>query len=345
MVFTQFGDNSQNRDVISMMNRQDSWKLWREISNEEILPSNQENLCILKSSSLTGTEQQTNDAFSDKWGAYEESSEKEIWYQMQKDWYLRLYGFASEEEFGSFLKSKKIIFDAGCGLGYKAAWFAKLAPESLVVGIDYSEAVTIAAQNYLSYSNLLFAQGDIAEVPFREGRIDYVSCDQVIMHTQNPDETFRELVRITNPDCGEFACYFYAKKALPRELLDDHFRMACKDMSKDELWDMSKQLTVLGKNLSDLNVSVEVPDIPSLGLKGGTYDIQRFIYWNFLKCFWNEHLGEETSVVTNYDWYSPSNARRYSEKEVRDLVEANGLKIGYFHQEEACHSGRFLKAI
>ena len=48
MVFTKFGDNSQNRDVISMMNRQDSWKLWREISNEEILPSNQENLCILK---------------------------------------------------------------------------------------------------------------------------------------------------------------------------------------------------------------------------------------------------------------------------------------------------------
>ena len=155
---------------------------------------------------------------------------------------------------------------------------------------------------------------------------------------------FGNLFALPIQHCGEFACYFYAKKALPRELLDDHFRMACKDMSKDELWDMSKQLTVLGKNLSDLNVSVEVPDIPSLGLKGGTYDIQRFIYWNFLKCFWNEHLGEETSVVTNYDWYSPSNARRYSEKEVRDLVEANGLEIGYFHQEEACHSGRFFQS-
>ena len=141
-----------------------------------------------------------------------------------------------KKNLASSLKSK-IIFDAGCGLGYKAAWFAKLAPESLVVGIDYSEAVTIAAQNYLSYPNLLFAQGDIAEIPFRRGSIDYVSCDQVIMHTQNPDETFRELVRIANPDCGEFACYFYAKKALP-ESCDDHFRMTCKDMSKDELWDV-----------------------------------------------------------------------------------------------------------
>jgi len=320
-------------------------QIWNENSTVDFNTTFLDNLYSSQSSSNDLSQEQTNHVFGDKWGVYEESSEKEIWYQMQKDWYLQLYGFASEEEFGSFLKSKKIILDAGCGLGYKAAWFANLAPESLVIGVDFSEAVEIAAKNYANFNNLLFCRGDIASTSFLDGSIDYVSCDQVIMHTQNPDETFRELVRITNPNCGEFACYFYAKKALPRELLDDHFRMACKDMSKDELWDMSKQLTVLGKNLSDLNVSVEVPDIPSLGLKGGTYDIQRFIYWNFLKCFWNEHLGEETSIVTNYDWYSPSNARRYSEKEVRDLVEANGLEIGYFHQEEACHSGRFFKAI
>lgn len=48
------------------------------------------------------------------------------------------------------------------------------------------------------------------------------------------------------------------------------------------------------------------------------------IYWNFIKCFWNEELGYDTSVATNFDWYSPSNAKRYSE-------------------EEACYSGRFLK--
>jgi hypothetical protein len=163
------------------------------------------------------------------------------------------------------------------------------------------------------------------------------------MHTQNPDETFEELVRITNPVCGEFSCYFYAKKALPRELLDDHFRSACSNMSNDELWDMSKQLTTLGKNLSELGVSIDVPDIPALNIKGGSYDLQRFLYWNFLKCFWNEDLGQETSIVTNYDWYSPSNARRYSEQEVRNLVELNGLDFRFFHQEEACHSGRFFK--
>lgn len=112
-------------------------------------------------------------------------------------------------------------------------------------------------------------------------------------------------------------------------------------MNSNELWDMSEQLTELGKRLSELNISFDAPAIPALGIKGGTYDLQRFIYWNFIKCFWNAELGPETSVVTNFDWYSPSNARRYSKDEVLGLVESNDLKIKYFHEEEACYSGRF----
>jgi hypothetical protein len=46
-------------------------------------------------------------------------------------------------------------------------------------------------------------------------------------------------------------------------------------------------------------------------------------------------------VVTNFDWYSPSNARRFSEKEVRDLVSTNNLIDTFFRIEEACYSGRF----
>ncbi|WP_347506094.1 hypothetical protein [Pseudomonas anguilliseptica] len=106
---------------------------------------------------------------------------------------------------------------------------------------------------------------------------------------------------------------------------------------------MSRQLTDLGKVLSELNVKFTSPDIPLLGIKGGEYDIQRFIYWNFLKCFWNPVLGVETSDAINFDWYSPSNARRFSEAEVRALVSENGLRFIYFHSEPACYSGRFGK--
>ena len=187
-----------------------------------------------------------------------------------------------------------------------------------------------------------FIKGDIAKTNIKPNSIDYVSCDQVIHHTEKPDETFAHLSNITKPN-GEFACYVYAKKALPRELLDSHFREYCKDIPDTDMWEMSEALTDLGKTLSDLQIDINVPDIPLLGIKGGVYDIQRFIYWNFLKCFWNEEFGYKNSVSTNYDWYAPSNAKTYSRAEYEKLISANNLEILFFHSEEACFSGRFRK--
>ena len=283
---------------------------------------------------------QTNDAFSTKWSEYEKTEEKESYYEMQRQWYLKLYGFENEADLASYLQSKHIIYDAGCGLGFKAFWFAKLAPQSVVVAMDYSEAAQIGAHLYKEVPNLFFIRGDIAESFFKPGVIDYVSCDQVIMHTENPDKTFAELSKIVSPE-GEFACYFYAKKALPRELLDDYFRLHCKSMTHDELQHMSAQIADFGKYLSDLKIELDVPPVDALGIQGGKIDLQRFFYWNFLKCYWNDELGYDTSVMVNYDWYSPSNARRYSEDEVKDLVNTNLMEIVYFHKEEACYSGRF----
>ena len=293
--------------------------------------------------SLFENQNQTNEVFSEKWSEFEKESDKNKFYQMQKHWYLELYGFSSESNLSDFLKSKKVIFDAGCGLGYKAAWFAQLAPDSLVIGMDYSDAAQIAAEIYTDLPNLFFIKGDIADTAFLDGSINYVSCDQVIQHTQNPEQTFAELTRITSA-VGEFACYFYAKKALPRELLDDYFRIHCKNMDNAQLWDLSKQLTELGKQLSNLKVSFQCPEIPALGIKAGEYDIQRFIYWNFLKCYFNEEIGQASSEMINFDWYSPSNAKRFSEEEINNLLLVNKMGIVHFHREDACFSGRFQKA-
>ncbi len=287
-------------------------------------------------------QQQTNDVFSEKWGRYEKSDEKERLYEFQRDWYLKLYGFASEDALREYLARCNVVLDAGCGLGYKAAWFARLAPHALVIGMDYSDAARQAAQNYDALTNLFFVRGDIARTGLRDGSVDYASCDQVIMHTESPERTFGELARITRRADAQVACYFYAKKALPRELLDDYFRTQCKTIPTEALWQMSEQLTELGQRLSALNVSFDAPAIPLLGIKAGRYDLQRFIYWTFMKCFWNEDLGRETSIVTNFDWYSPSNARRFSEAEVRDLVGANAMTDTFFHSEPACYSGRFI---
>ncbi len=70
---------------------------------------------------------------------------------MQFDWYLKLYGYVSEGDLKEALKSRKIILDAGCGSRYKAACFADMAPDSLVVCMDFSEAIFEAAQRYGNY--------------------------------------------------------------------------------------------------------------------------------------------------------------------------------------------------
>ena len=300
------------------------------------------NFVVLDDASAYANQQQTNEVFSEKWLKYDSSDEKEGLYEFQRQWYLNLYGFSSENALRAQLAKYAVVFDAGCGLGYKAAWFARLAPHALVIGMDYSEASLQAAHTYAGIPNLVFVRGDIARTGMRDGSVDYVNCDQVIMHTEDPEKTFAELARITRRPHGQLACYFYAKKALPRELLDDHFRTQCKQVSTKEVWEMADQLAELGRRLSTLNARFESPDIPLLGIKGGSYDIQRFLYWNFLKCFWNEELGRETSTVINFDWYSPSNARRFDEHEVRALSAANGMTGTFFHAEEACYSGRFI---
>ena len=287
-------------------------------------------------------QKQTKNIFSEKWDKFEKEQKREKLYDFQKDWFLLLYGFKSEDDLKLFLSNKNVILDAGCGLGYKTSWFAELAPHALVIGADLSEAVKIAANNYKHLSNLYFFQADIVNTGIKENVIDFTVCDQVIMHTENPELTFAHLTSITSKE-GEFACYVYRKKALPRELLDNYFRIETHNITNEQLWEMSSQLTELGKRLSDLNITFDSPDIPLLGIKGGKQDLQRFIYWNFIKCFWRENWGEELCNSTNFDWYAPSNAKRYNEEEFKYMIKNNNLKIEYFHEEEACFSSRMVK--
>lgn len=287
-------------------------------------------------------QEQTKDIFNDKWEEVSKLKDVESLYHFQFDWFLKLYGFDSEDDLANYLSTKKYILDTGCGLGYKAAWFAKLSPKSIVFGIDISGAVNIAANKFIETPNLFFLKGDIANTGFLPGCIDFTVCDQVIMHTQVPEITFKHLCDITKQG-GEFACYVYRKKALPRELIDDYFRTQTHNISNEKMWQFSEQLTVLGKTLSNLKVNFTCPDIPALGIKGGEYDLQRFIYWNFLKCFWKEEWSFDLNKSTNYDWYAPSNARRFSKEEFEQMIAENKLSIISFHEEEACYSGRFKK--
>lgn len=320
------------------MNKETIQSLFREP-----IELNNNIVVVANTKEIAANQDQTEKIFSDKWTAADHYENIDKLYEFQFDWFLKLYGFESESELSAYLKDKSVIIDTGCGLGYKAAWFAKLAPHAIVIGIDISDALEIAANNFSEYPNLFFLKGDIANTGLKSNSVGFVVCDQVIMHTEIPEQTFKHLSDITKANGGEFACYVYSKKALPRELVDDYFRKATHDISNEEMWKFSEQLTELGKRLSDLKVEFESPDIPLLGIKGGKYDIQRFIYWNFLKCFWKEDWGFDLSKSTNYDWYAPSNAKRFSKEEFLEMASEAGMESTFLHEEEACYSGRFKK--
>ena len=295
------------------------------------------NYAVVNSQSEFDNQKQTNDSFSEKWVKLDAESSTSSFEEFQKEWVLQLYGFKTEEGFRDFLKDKHVIIDAGCGLGYKAAWMAELAPHAIVFGADFSEAAQVAARRYAHINNLFFVRADIADLPFKSEQFDFILCDQVIHHTENPKKTYFHLSDLLSLK-GALACYVYAKKALPRELIDDYFRTATHSITHDQMWEFSAQLTELGKRLSELNVSFECPEIPALGIKQGKYDIQRFIYWNFLKCFYNPNWTKEENDSCNFDWYSPSNAERYTPGQFKEWSNEANLRINFFRSEEAAHT-------
>ena len=164
----------------------------------------------------------------------------------------------------------------------------------------------------------------------------------MLHHTRDTEESFHELVTRLAAG-GDISIYVYRKKAPIREFADDHLRSVVAEMDEQQAWELSDRLTEMGRALSDLNASVTVPDIPALDIKAGSYDVQRFIYWHMLKCYWNPTLNYGDSVITNFDWYRPRYAHRHTADEVRSWFADADLEIVTFDECEAGISVRGRK--
>ena len=90
-------------------------------------------------------------------------------------------------------------------------------------------------------------------------------------------------------------------------------------MSHDDCVAFSKACAEFGKAVSRLNL-----------------EMQRDIYWNIFKCFWNEDYDLATNVAINYDWYSPKYAWRHTPEEVKSWCEEANVIIEHF---DVCDSG------
>lgn len=244
-------------------------------------------------------------------------------------WILQRNGFANADMLAEYLKDKRRVLDAGCGNGRVTALLRRYSPSSTqIVGIDLI-SVEIARENLEACqlsANVRFLEKDLLDDLTDLGKFDFIYCQEVLHHTSDPTRAFHNLCDLLLPG-GEIAIYVYKKKAPIREFVDDYIRSKISGLSYEEAMQVCSQVTELGRVLSQVGVTINIPKVDILEIEEGEYDLQRFIYHFFMKCFWNPNLTFQENAAINYDWYHPQIATRHRLEEVREWFWQAKLKI------------------
>jgi SAM-dependent methyltransferase len=262
-----------------------------------------------------------------------------------KEQLLSLFHLEEEQRLQDIFRDNTNCLDAGCGLGW-AEYLFNVNKNCNRFAIDISTSVGSVFEKTKEMENVCVVNGSIFHLPFRENFFDVVFSNGVIHHTGNSIRAFRSLAASVK-NGGILAIYVYCNKPFMRGILDRKIRSITINMEDEECMDFSKQITKFGKSLSDIKQDLIInEDIPLLGIKKGTYNLQRFIYDYFIKCYYNKELGDEVSDITNFDWYSPEFVNFYSEEELYSLFKAYGFKdIKIIQPQGWEYSGYFAKGV
>ena len=270
-------------------------------------------------------------SFRDKWQhnkrlAFEETSKEgsEIF-----SWILGRNGFKNAGELSQYLRDKRRVLDAGCGNGRVTALLRRYCPATTeIVGIDLVSS-EIARENLEAFGlshRVSFLKKDLLSNLEDLGKFDFIYCQEVLHHTPEPERALQNLSSLLTTG-GEIAIYVYRKKAPVREFVDDYIRRKISDLPYDEAMGPCHQITELGRVLSEYGIRIRVPKVDVIGIEEGEYDLQRFIYHFFMKCFWNPDLGFQENIAINYDWYHPQVATRHTLEEVKGWFTRANLEI------------------
>lgn len=250
-----------------------------------------------------------------------------------QNWILNRNGWKTQSNLKHFLKDKRNILDAGCGNGRVTALLAiNRTNDAQVTGIDLT-AADVAAENLEGTVNVSFYTKDLMADNSDLGEFDFIYCQEVLHHTNNPLESFSKLVRNNLAHQGTIAIYVYKKKAPMREFMDDFIREKIGGMPYEEAMRHCNQITEFSKQISSIRTEFYCPEIETLGIPAGHYTPQRFLYHFFMKCFWNDDLNFEQNSAINYDWYHPQNCTRHTLEEVRNWFLDNQLKITHANED------------
>ncbi|MCX4351268.1 MAG: class I SAM-dependent methyltransferase [Lachnospiraceae bacterium] len=168
-------------------------------------------------------------------------------------------------------------------------------------------------------------KADLMNLPFADNSFDYIHSDGVLHHTPDTKLAMKALYDKVRPG-GVFWFYIYKEMNPVKHFCDDYIRQQFK-LSPEEALEQCRAITELGRELSkiDATITLEKP-INVLNIPSGTFNLQRFVYYNFIKCFWNGQIGYDVSNIVNFDWYHPNNAQQQTEEEVRGWMKEYGIE-------------------
>ncbi|MDO8496748.1 MAG: class I SAM-dependent methyltransferase [bacterium] len=245
-----------------------------------------------------------------------------------RQWYLDRYGYKTVDGLQEFLKDKKRILEAGCGLARDSKLFAECNSSAQIVAMDQSpSALKVARETLGQFENCWIVRADITNLS-GYGVFDFISCDQVMHHTPEPEHTMSNFYKHLVPG-GVLNFSICRKKNEYRDLVDDLIMERARTMSPEELWKFAETVTLLGKSLHELNIK----DVD--WNKKKYPDIQNFIHNQVFRCWYNPDIDFELSVSSNYDWFCGN--PRFTFPEVVEMMR-KGLgphKILRVHLDDA----------
>ncbi len=272
-------------------------------------------------------EKQTSKSFGTKW---RETRNQRIGSTKQdiKDWkeqFMAVLGCRNRAQLNSLFKKAKRTLNAGCGVAWPEYLF-NYNSQTERHCIDISLAVEVGYRKTKKFKNVIVSQASIFELPYRDETFDIIYSLGVIHHTPNPKKAFQILVEKLVPG-GLIGIYVYAKKPFLREIADREIRKITTKMNYRDCMEFSKKMAKLGRALNKTKQSLVIDeDIKFLGIKKGKYNIHKFIYNYFLKCWYNPKQDINYADLINQDWYHPGYASHHTKEEIINWFRESGMR-------------------
>ncbi len=205
----------------------------------------------------------------------------------------------------------RTVLDAGCGMGRHARQIAPYA--KTVVAVDFSGAIDAAAKNAADQPNVHCVEGDLTKLPVADEAFDFVYSMGVLHHIDDTVGTLRGLVKKVKPG-GRLRLYLYWKRdGLSGALLSlvSLARVITTRLPfpilKAFCWLLSVVLLVF--------VITPYRLVTALGVQGD----DSWPLYVYAKYPFNVLYNDQ------FDRFSAPLEKRYSEAEVRSLLESVGL--------------------